>query len=323
MKRLDQTVVVVTGASSGNGAAIARLFAQRGAILVLAARGREGLEKIESECKALGAVTLSVPTDTGQEEQVTELARKAVEAFGRIDTWVNCAAVLAFGRIEDVPAADLERVIRTNLFGYVCGTRAAIRQFRQQGHGVLINISSVLGTVGSPWTAVYSATKFGIRGLSESVRGEVRGEPDIHVCTVLPAAMDTPIFRNAANFYGLQPRAPEPLYSPDRVAAAVVALARKPRRETVVGGFGYLPRLAHALFPSLAERGTTAYIATRQFEHDHRVPDTHGNVLEPTPTSELGRGGSAPLLWDKLERPLAQCALLAGLAAAVYYLRRR
>jgi len=282
------------------------------------ALGPEGLEQIASDCRAAGARTLCVPTDTGRDEQVEELARRAVETFGRIDTWVNCAAVLAIGRIEEIPAADLERVIRTNLFGYVCGTRAAVRQFRKQGRGVLINISSVLGTIGAPYTAVYSATKWGVRGLSQSVRDELRGEPHIHICSVLPAAMETPIFRNAANYFGFQPCAPEPVYSPEKVAHAVVRLSRKPRRETVVGGFGYLPAIAHAILPNLSEAAVTAYVTDRQFEHDQPVPATHGNVLDSTPAEKLGQRPHAPLLWDKLERPLVLGAALLALGAAVY-----
>jgi len=226
MKPLRDIVTVITGASSGNGAAIARHMAQRGATVVLAARGQEGLERIERECVELGARTLVVPTDAGHEEQIEALAAKAVESFGRIDVWVNCAAVLAFGPVEDIPGADLEKIVRTNLLGYLWGTRVALRQFREQGRGVLINISSVLGTVGSPYVAAYSATKWAVRGMTECVRDELRDSPHIHACTVLPAALDTPIFRNAANYSGLQPRAPEPIYSPERVAAAVVSLIR-------------------------------------------------------------------------------------------------
>ncbi len=94
---------------------------------------------------------------------------RALETHGRIDVWVNSAAVLALGRIEDIPAADHEqRVIRTNLFGYLCGTRTAVRQFRRQGRGTLINNASVLGAIGAPYASVYSATKWAIRGLTRS-----------------------------------------------------------------------------------------------------------------------------------------------------------
>lgn len=159
MKDLNNAVVVVTGASSGIGRATALLFARQGATVVLAARRTALLRQVEQECQARGGRARCVPTDTSRDEQVEALAARALEACGRIDVWVNSAAVLALGRIEEIPAADHEQLIRTNLFGYLCGTRAAVRQFRRQGHGILVNNASVLGAIGAPYSSVYSATK--------------------------------------------------------------------------------------------------------------------------------------------------------------------
>jgi short-subunit dehydrogenase len=322
MMDLRQAVVVVTGASGGIGRATALLFARNGASLVLAARQNEALERVGEECRRLGSSVLCVPTDAGVAEQVDALARNALATFGRIDVWVNAAAVLAFGRIEDVPAGDLERMIRTNVFGYVCGTRAAMRQFRQQGRGVLVNVGSVLGTVGAPYAAVYSAAKWAIRGLTESVRDELRDQPAIHACTVLPAAIDTPIFRHAANYTGRQPRGPEPLYSPARVAAAVVGLARRPRRERVVGGFGFLPRLGHAIFPSLTERIVTAYISSRQFEEGAAATPTHGNLFEPASVADRSGVESGRANWDRLDQIVLGGAIVATLYLLTLRLRK-
>lgn len=163
MRRDIQDAVVITGASSGIGRATARLFAQRGGTVVLAARRAGKLREAEQECAALGGRALAVPTDVGREDQVEALADHALEAFGRIDVWVNSAAVLLLGKVEDTPTAIHEQVIHTNLFGYLYGTRIAVRHFRRQGHGVLINNVSVLGAfrcaicqcvlrqVGYPW----------------------------------------------------------------------------------------------------------------------------------------------------------------------------
>ncbi|WP_157991575.1 SDR family oxidoreductase [Caldimonas tepidiphila] len=321
MKDLNNAVVVVTGASSGIGRATAHLFARQGATVVLAARRAGLLRQVEQECAALGGRALCVPTDTSQDEQVEALAARAVEACGRIDVWVNSAAVLALGRIEEIPAADHERLIRINLFGYLCGTRTAVRQFRRQGRGILVNNASVLGAIGAPYASVYSATKWAIRGLTESVRGELLDEPGIHACTVLPSTTDTPIFRHAANYTGREARAPEPVYSAERVAEAIVGLARRPRREVVVGGFGRLGMLGHAVFPALAERVAAAYLESRQFE-DRRAAPGHGNLFEPAREDEGVSGGYRPLVWDRVERPVAVAALLA-LSLALYRLRRR
>ena len=315
--------MVITGASGGIGRATAFLFAREGATLVLAARQLEALDATADECRRIGAPALAVPTDTGDAAQVDALAQHVVSSFGRIDVWVNAAAVLAVGRIEDTPADDLERLVQTNLFGYICGTRAAVRQFRQQHRGVLVNIGSVLGTVGVPYSAVYSATKWAIRGLTESVRDELRDEPAIHVCAVLPAAIDTPIFRHAANYSGRQPRAPEPVYSPERVAAAVVRVTQHPRREVVVGGFGFLPGIGHAIAPSLTERVATAYIESRQFERGKQTVASSGNLFEPAPAADRVQPRRRTVDWDGLDRWLLVGASAAMLAGAVSLLRKR
>jgi short-subunit dehydrogenase len=313
-------VVVITGTSSGIGRATARRFAQEGARVVLAARRAALLEQVAQECLAAGGSALVVPTDVGQHEQVEALTERAVAAFGRIDVWVNSAAVLALGRVEETPMADHEQVIRTNLFGYLHGTCAAIIRFRQQGHGVLINNASVLGAVAAPFASSYCATKWGIRGLTESVRMELLDEPNIHVCTVLPAAIDTPIFRHAANYTGHTARAPEPVYSAERVAATIVALAKRPRREVAVGGFAPLGMLGRTLAPAVTERLTAAFIARRQFRKE-TASQSHGNLFEPAADDGDVSGDYRPLVWDRLERPLTLAALITPIL--LYAWRRR
>lgn len=199
---IEDSVVVITGASSGIGRAAAQEFARRGATLVLAARRAQALDEVARECKELGGHALAVPTDVTDEAAVQDLARRAIETFGRIDVWVNNAAVTLFARIEEAPYEDYRRVIETNLLGYVHGARAAIPYFREQGSGVLVNVSSVVGKVGQPNTSAYCATKFAIVGLSECLRQELLDVEDIHVCTVMPPSVDTPIFQHAANYTG-------------------------------------------------------------------------------------------------------------------------
>jgi NAD(P)-dependent dehydrogenase (short-subunit alcohol dehydrogenase family) len=126
-RKIEGSVVVVTGASSGIGRAAARLFAENGARVVLAARSEGVLRETAEECGAAGAEALVIPTDVTDEEAVEELARRSVETFGRIDTWVNNAGVMAYGRFEDIPTEVYRRVIETNLFGEIHGSRAALR----------------------------------------------------------------------------------------------------------------------------------------------------------------------------------------------------
>ncbi|HEV7292911.1 MAG TPA: SDR family oxidoreductase [Devosia sp.] len=276
----QQQVVVITGASSGNGRATAHAFARRGARLVLAARRKAELEETVRECAALGGEAIAVVTDTGDAAAVAALAETTLHRFGRIDIWVNCAAVLQFGRVEDTPAAVIEKVIRTNLLGYFYGTQEAIRQFRAQGRGNLINVSSVLGITAQPFAAAYVASKFGIRGLSDSVRLEVSKEPHIHVCTVLPFAIDTPVYQRAANYLGRKMQPVYPRYRPETVADAVLSAVDHPRREVYAGKIGGLVRMAKALAPGLSEQFTGA--AVRLLEvRDEPERTSAGNVFEP------------------------------------------
>jgi len=227
---MPQLVVVITGASSGNGRATARKFARDGAAVVLVARDRSALEETAQECVELGGTALPVPADMGDHLAVARVGSEAVERFGRIDVWVNCAAILHFGRIEDTPPEILDQVLRTNVLGYFHGAQIAIEHFRKRGAGTLINISSVLAVTAQPYAAAYVASKAAIRAMSEALRQEVADMPRIHVCTVLPYAIDTPICQRAANYSGRLPQPVVPRYSPQTVADAVVRLARHRRR---------------------------------------------------------------------------------------------
>jgi NAD(P)-dependent dehydrogenase (short-subunit alcohol dehydrogenase family) len=199
-RKIADSVVVITGASTGIGRAAALKFAPQGAPVVVSGRREQVLQRLAEHCERLGGRALAIPADVTDQEAIKSLARRVIDTFGRIDVWVNNAAVTLFARIEEAPYEAYRKVIETNLFGYIHGARAVLPYFRKQGSGTLINVSSVVGKVGSPFVSAYTTSKFGIVGLSESLRMELQDAPDIHVCTVLPASIDTPLFQHAANF---------------------------------------------------------------------------------------------------------------------------
>lgn len=273
-------VVVITGASSGIGRATAHAFAREGARVVLAARRADALEQVAGECSALGAEALVVPTDVSVPEQVDRLADATLARFGHIDVWVNNAAVLMMGRFEDLPLDALRRVMETNFFGRVYGTRTALRHFRTRGRGVIIDVNSVLGRVVQPYASAYVASKFAVRGLIQSLRTELFDSPNIHVCSVLPAPIDTPIYKEAANYTGREIRAMWPVYDPQIVARAILRQAVHPRRQVIAGNLGRALALLHDFSPALT--GRLAQVAVNLIQIGKKeVPPTIGNLDEP------------------------------------------
>jgi short-subunit dehydrogenase len=197
--------VVITGASSGFGRGVAVEMARRGANVVLAARRQSQLEAVAAEARAAGGRALVAPTDVADPAQMARLAQAAEAEFGRIDIWINNAGVGALGRFDEVPLADHSRIVDVNLKGVIHGSHEALRRFRRQGHGTVINLGSVVSRVPQPYYASYVATKHAVLGLDEALNAELRANREgrtIRVVTIMPWAADTPWFDNAANYYG-------------------------------------------------------------------------------------------------------------------------
>jgi short-subunit dehydrogenase len=276
---LEEAVVVITGASSGIGRATALRIARRGGALALCARAEEPLAAVAGECEAAGATVLQRPLDVAEEEAVEAFAVAVEERFGRLDVWVNNAATMAYGTFDDIPSEVFRGVVETNLMGQVHGARAALRRFRRQGAGVLINMSSVWGQVPSPQVAPYVISKHAVRAFSEILQGELASEPDINVATVVPEAVDTPIFEHAANYTGRQVRPIPPVLDPDEVAAGIEACAEDPKREVSYGRAGRGLEVLHAAAPPLY----------RRLAHPAFIHGTWGQLpADPAPGNVLG-----------------------------------
>jgi len=213
----DSKVVVVTGASSGIGRETAIRYAEQHARLVLAARSEDALLRVAGECRAAGATDVVVHvTDISDAAQVETLFEVAVARFGRVDVAVQCAAITAFGRFEDVPASVFDRIVATNLIGSANVARSALHHFHDSGTGHLVLIGSLLSTVAAPYQTAYVATKFALRGLIRALRQENRHMPGIRVHGVYPGPVDTLVYGTASNYFGRTPACHRPLSPPPR-----------------------------------------------------------------------------------------------------------
>jgi short-subunit dehydrogenase len=311
--KLKDRVVVVTGASSGVGRATARAFAEKGSTVVVTARRSKALEELADECRALGVDALAIPADVTDPDALDEVARRTAETFGRIDIWVNNAAVSMFARLEEAPLADIRAVIDTDVMGYINGARAALPWMREQGRGVLINVGSVLSNVPGPYLAPYVIGKTASKALAGCLRTELLLDaPKIKACSVFPGAIDTPFFEHSANYTGRRLKPLKPTYDPARVAAAIVSCARRPRREIHVGFMARLATVAYRTAPGLTERVISRQIDRKHFT-DEWAPPTAGNLYEPMTAGTEAEGG-----WGHGGRkPIAGAAVAAtGLAAA-------
>ncbi|MEC4024913.1 MULTISPECIES: SDR family oxidoreductase [Pseudomonas putida group] len=299
-------VVVITGASSGIGRAAAHAFACKGARLVLAARDEEALFDVLDECTDCGTDAIAVMTDVTLRDQVQALAAQAAEfGHGRIDIWVNNAGVGAVGNFEDTPLEAHEQVIQTDLIGYLRGAYVALPFFKAQGSGILINTLSLGSWVAQPYAAAYSASKFGLRGMTEALRGELTEFPNIHVCDIYPAVMDTPGFRDGGNYTGHALTPPGPVYDPEMVAKAMTACAISPRAHTTVGVAARLAHLASYLIPGLPL--LSGRLTRWGINRSPIAAASSGNLFEP-PSGRRGVDGG----WRK---PKGKTPLLIGAAA--------
>lgn len=183
-------VVVITGASSGNGEATARHLAERGAIVVLGARRKERIEKLAADLTAAGHKAMAIETDVTDREQVSRLVDTAVESFGKIDVLLNNAGLMPLAPMERRKVDEWDTMIDVNLKGTLYGIAAALPHMQAKKSGHIINVSSVYGHKLGPDATVYCATKFGVRALSEGLRQEMTPY-NIRTTVISPGAVAT------------------------------------------------------------------------------------------------------------------------------------
>lgn len=330
-RALRDQVVVITGASQGIGRETALQMALEGASLVLAARNQEALGTLGAEVQRLGGQAEVVVTDVSDWPQVEALARRAVDRFGRIDTWVNNAAVSTYGTVEQATADEMERVIRVNLLGQMYGTRAALPYLKTAGGGTIINVGSALSERAIPLQAAYVASKHGVKGFTEAIRMELEHEgTGINAVLILPSSINTPLFSNARSKLGVLPQPVPPVYEPRVVAEAIVFAAENPARDIVVGGAGKLLTLGERISATLTDRymlqGDRLF---RQQKTDR--PDQPADTLftpssgPGSTTGEFGEGSKSSSLYTRhleLHPNRKRALVLASMAALLVSVRR-
>lgn len=262
----DSPVILVTGASSGIGAATARLFARKDYRVVLAARRLERLQEIEEEIEAEGGEALSVDTDLNQLDQIQGLVERTLSQYGQIDVLFNNAG---FGRtkwLEELdPVKDIELQIQVNLNGVIQMTRAVLPHMLERRSGHIINMASMAGLIATPTYSIYAATKHGVRGFTEALRREV-GIWDIHVSAIYPGGVKTEFEKHTEAKRKTGITTPVALQlSAEDVAATVYKVSQRPRGTTIIPWVNWIGVWINTLFPWLND-----WIIERTFTRPER-----------------------------------------------------
>jgi NAD(P)-dependent dehydrogenase (short-subunit alcohol dehydrogenase family) len=228
LKELRDQVIVIAGASSGVGLATAEAAGREGAKLVLAARSEDALNGIVDDIRGRGGEAVFVPCDVSDAAQVGQVARTAVDRFGRIDTWINNAGLSIYGRLDEVSEADHRRLFDINFWGVVHGSMAALPYLRQHG-GALINVGSEGSEAIVPLQGMYSASKHAVKGYTDSLRIEIEelDKAPIAITLIQPTAVDPP--------FPQHDQEPKPRIDPEEVAKAILDAAVHPTRDRKVG----------------------------------------------------------------------------------------
>lgn len=313
-RSLQGKTVVVTGGSSGVGRATVEAFALEGCNIVIAARGQEALDETLNLCKELEVKAIAVATDVSKAEEVDNLVEKAILEFGRIDIWVNNAGVMASGKFEEIPMSLHEQVLKTNLFGYMHGAYSVLPVFKEQNEGILINNVSIGGFMPAPYSAVYSATKFGIRGMMECLQGEISDFKDIHIANLYPQIQRSTGNAHSAKYSGLDFKVPPFAADPRDTAEKIVQLAKQPKKDLFPDITSRLLVNAYGMFPKTIIN--TASAGMRLMMKLKNGEPTSGNVLESSPEPHQIYGETSLPVPSKKTK----LAMVAGITLGLAYM---
>ena len=320
-KPLSEQVVVVTGASSGLGRAIARGAARRGARVVVTARNAEALENAVREIESCGSQGLAVPADVTSEDEVAQVVEGAVDRFGRIDTYVANAIVTVYAEAERLEPAELQRVLDVNFLGVARGFWAALPHLKES-RGTFLHVSSALAYRGIPLQAAYCSSKAAARTFLESARTELEKEGcGVAVSLVLPGAINTPQFDRDRQKIGYQPQPVPPIYQPEPFAEAVLHCCEEPIRELPVGWGAQKLLWGQKLSPRAGDLVLLRTGWKGQHTDEPKPIDSPDNLFSPLPGDpgahgrfdDRSRGSTA---WTSLRLALTSRAGLLALLGA-------
>lgn len=295
LKAIDKQVVVITGASSGIGLATAEEALKRGAKVVLAARSKRALDEIVERLTKTGAEAIAVECDVSDRAQVERLARAAIDAFGRIDTWMNNAGVSIYGRLDEVSDEDNRRLFDTNFWGVCNGSFVAL-PYLKESEGALINLGSEVSEAVVPLQGMYSASKHAVKGFTDALRVEVEDvdESPVSITLIQPTAVNTPYPQHAKNYMDKEPKLPTPQIEPEKVAEAILDAATSPTRDKKVGMMSKVNTALFKVAPGIGESMAAKQHDRQQYDEPPR--DRQGALHRPSEATEVvgqahGTGG--------------------------------
>ena len=319
-RRVSKQVVVVTGASSGLGRAIAREAGRRGARVVVAARNGDALDAAVDEVRAYGSEAHAVQADLAVEDDCARVVEEAVDRFGRIDSFVRSHMVTVYAEAERLEPEALRRVFDVNFFGGVHCFTTALPHLRET-RGTFVDVNSALAYRGIPLQAAYCASKAALRTYLESARVElVKANAGVDVCVVLPGAINTPQFDRARQTLGLQPKPIPPIYQPEPFAEAIVDLLEHPDREVPLGWGAQKLLWGQKLSPRLGDRVLIRNGWEGQTTGEPKPVDAPDNLFETMPGDPGARGrfseeARASSAWTALRLTRGKVAVGAVLGA--------
>jgi NAD(P)-dependent dehydrogenase (short-subunit alcohol dehydrogenase family) len=315
-------VVVVTGASSGIGRAVARRFARDGAAIGLIARGRDGLEATRKEVEAAGGRALVLPADVSDWDAVESAAAAVEEAFGPIDVWINSAMTTVFAPFKQIEPDEFRRATDVTYLGTVWGTKAALDRMLARDRGSIVIVGSALAYRGIPLQAPYCGAKHAAKGFFEALRTELRHDKsNVHLSMVQLPGHNTPQFMHCRSKMPNVPQPMPPYYQPEVAADAVHWAAHSRRRELFVGGPTIKTIVGNKVAPWLVERVLAKQGYSGQQSDKPADPDRTDNLMSPAPGDYGAHGPYDPSArTSSVQTQLAKRRGLVGMVTAVLML---